>query len=81
MSGRWMYSKYLTLLETVICKLCPPKFPFIFLGPVLISVSKLVIRSRYAGDLISRPIRFTRNVSLVSVSMDGVQIPQPYVHG
>ncbi|KUJ19611.1 uncharacterized protein LY89DRAFT_780523 [Mollisia scopiformis] len=34
---------------------------------------------RFAGDLISRPIRFTRNVSLVSVSMDGTSLPQIYV--
>ncbi|RDW57380.1 hypothetical protein BP5796_12830 [Coleophoma crateriformis] len=34
---------------------------------------------RFAGDLISRPIRFSRNVSVVSVSMDGVAIPKLYV--
>ncbi|KAJ5038288.1 uncharacterized protein L3040_007155 [Drepanopeziza brunnea f. sp. 'multigermtubi'] len=34
---------------------------------------------RFAGDLIVRPVRFTRNVSLVSVSMDGTSMPQIYL--
>lgn len=37
--------------------------------------------SRFAGDLLVRPVRFTRNVSIVSVSMDGVSMPQLYVLG
>ncbi|CZR70138.1 uncharacterized protein PAC_20039 [Phialocephala subalpina] len=35
--------------------------------------------TRFAGDLLVRPIRFTRNVSLVSVSMDGTSMPQIYL--
>lgn len=39
------------------------------------------IFSRFAGDLLVRPVRFTRNVSIVSVSMDGVSMPQLYLLG
>ncbi|KAI6712197.1 hypothetical protein JHW43_005241 [Diplocarpon mali] len=35
--------------------------------------------TRFAGDLIVRPVRFTRNVSVVSVSMDGTSAPQIYL--
>lgn len=39
------------------------------------------VSSRFAGDLLVRPVRFARNVSLVSVSMDGTSMPQIYLTG
>jgi hypothetical protein len=36
---------------------------------------------RFFPDLLTTALSFSRNVSLVSVSMDGKQLPQIYVQG
>ena len=36
---------------------------------------------RYRGDLLTRALRYSRNTSLVSVSIDGTELPQPYLLG
>jgi hypothetical protein len=36
---------------------------------------------RFAPDLLSKAVQFRRPVSIVSVSMDGVEVPKVYVRG
>ena len=36
---------------------------------------------RFFADILTGVLRFSRNVGLVSVSLDGSEIPQVYVHG
>jgi len=46
-------------------------------SPLLISL----IDSRYVPDILSLALGFKRNVALVSVSMDGIEMPKVYAFG